>query len=144
MSSSSSHSAVETPEETPGTDSAWLARLLGAMAKEWTSLGDEIMGVGDALSTRALTKGGLQGVKEMQSFDALSQLARAQAVLLDSISAQLHVPATQMRLVLEARIAELPISTVSQRMLRAVNSEIAPEAPAPIADEEQDTVLWFG
>jgi hypothetical protein len=143
MSSSSSQSAVETPEATPGADSAWLARLLGAMAKEWTSLGDEIMGVGDALSSRVLATGELQGVKEMQSFDALSQLARAQAALLDSISAQLNVPTSQMRPMLEASIAALPISAVRQRMSHAINSGTALEAPAPIADEE-DTVLWFG
>jgi hypothetical protein len=144
MSSSSNQSAVETPQATPGADSAWLARLLGAMAKEWTGLGDEIMGVGDALSARVFAKGELQGVKEMQAFDALSQLARAQAALLDSISAQLNVPTTQMRPMLEASIAALPISSVRQRISQAINPGMAPEAPAQVAGEDEDTVLWFG
>jgi hypothetical protein len=107
-------------------------------------LGEEITGVGDALSTRVFARGDICGVKEMQSFDALSQLARAQAKLLDTISRQLGAPAADMKEALAAGIAALPILEVRRRMLGAVHQtpDLAgahADEPVPAGDDE----TWF-
>ena len=144
MSSSSSRPALarETAEEPERANNAWLAQLLNALAKEVENLGNEITGVGEALSTSVLARGEMHGVKEMQAFDALSQLARAQADILARISSQLGEPTDEMKAVLQASIDNLPIFDVRQRMLQAVdlNSE---NSENKTSEESPDSIQWF-
>lgn len=142
MSSSSDAATARSPEPDRGPEeNVWLAQLIRALANEVATLGEEITGVGDALSARVFSRGEIQGVKEMQSFDALSQLARAQARLLETISRQLGEPTSDMREALAAGIAGLPILEVRRRMLGAVNPSSAPDLPRPAAPDEDET--WF-
>lgn len=145
MSSSSNRPALapDTTEQPPSeADKLWLAQLLDALAKEVAHLGTEITGVGEALSTHVFARGEMQGVKEMQAFDALSQLARAQADLLTRISAQLGEPADEMKSTLHAAIANLPIFDVRQRMLQVVDPVAAGESDQP-EDDSADAIQWF-
>jgi len=140
--SSSSEAAARQVADERAPDKEWLAQLIRALATEVASLGEEITGVGDALSTRVFARGEICGVKEMQSFDSLSQLALAQARLLDAISRQLGAPTSDMKEALAAGIAALPILEVRRRMLGAVHQAgglAHAIEPMPSGDDE----TWF-
>ena len=143
MSSSSSPVvAREIAKEPEGEGSQWLAQVLEALSKEVAKLINEITDVGDALSTRVFAKGEMKGVKEMQAFDALSQLARAQADILARISAQLGEPPDEMKAVLQASIANLPIFDVRQRMMQVIDPA-ASQGETETAEESPDSIQWF-
>lgn len=141
--SSSSEAAPTclTAPETVSEETLWLSQLIKALANEVAALGEEITGVGDALSARVFSRGEIQGVKEMQSFDALSQLARAQARLLETISRQLGEPNSDMKDALAAGIAGLPVLEVRRRMLGAVDPSNIVDQPRQPAPDEDET--WF-
>ena len=142
MSSSSSPAiAHEIAKEAEGESDQWLAQVLEALSKEVAKLSAEITDVGDALSTRVFAKGEMKGVKEMQAFDALSQLARAQADILARISAQLGEPPEEMKAVLQASIANLPIFDVRQRMMQVIDP--ATGAETETTEESPDSIQWF-
>lgn len=143
MSSSSSPAvAREITKEPEGEGNQWLAQVLEALSREVAKLSNEITDVGDALSTRVFAKGEMKGVKEMQAFDALSQLARAQADILARISAQLGEPPDEMKAVLQASIANLPIFDVRQRMMQVIDPA-ASQGEAKTAEESPDSIQWF-
>ena len=143
MSSSSSPAvAREVTKEPEGESNQWLAQVLDALSKEVAKLSTEITDVGDALSTRVFAKGEMKGVREMQAFDALSQLARAQADILSRISAQLGEPPEEMKAVLQASIANLPIFDVRQRMMQVIDPA-TDQAGARTTEESPDSTDWF-
>ncbi|HXZ68656.1 MAG TPA: hypothetical protein VEH07_08715 [Alphaproteobacteria bacterium] len=143
MSSSSSPAvAREITKEPEGEGNQWLAQVLEALSREVAKLSNEITDVGDALSTRVFAKGEMKGVKEMQAFDALSQLARAQADILARISAQLGEPPDEMKAVLQASIANLPIFDVRQRMMQVIDPA-ASQGETETAEESPDSIQWF-
>ena len=143
MSSSSSPAiARESAKEPEGETKEWLAQVLEALAKEVAKLGAEITDVGDALSNRVFANGEMKGVKEMQAFDALSQLARAQADILARIGAQLGESPDEMKAVLHATIANLPIFDVRQRMMQVVDPEAKPAADNG-SEDSPDSIQWF-
>ena len=143
MSSSSSPAvAREIAKEQEGGSNQWLAQVLEALSKEVAKLSSEITDVGEALSTRVFVQGEMKGVKEMQAFDALGQLARAQADILASISAQLGESPDEMKAVLHASIANLPIFDVRQRMMQVIDPDTK-EAGATTTEESPDSIQWF-
>ena len=143
MSSSSSPAVARDGSKEPKAESKeWLAQVLEALSREVAKLSAEITDVGDALSTRVFSKGEMKAVKEMQAFDALSQLARAQADILASISAQLGESPDEMKAVLHASIANLPIFDVRQRMMQVIDPN-SDQGETEESEESPDSIQWF-
>lgn len=91
------------------------ARILDALARECRIVADEIARLGGQLSSRVMD--GTAHMATFQSFDALSQQAGIQSVLITLMAQSAASDA------LEAAIAEIPLPAMRRRLLGALKGD---------------------
>lgn len=117
-----------------------LTQFLGGIAQECSAIGTAISKVGDDLSG-ALTEQDMTRVMlECQAFDKLSQIAHAQARLIEHVGRLLTMggPASSEELV--SAIDDVPTFEVRKRLCEAIGAALHPEehlaATGPVQDDD--------
>ena len=134
--SSCSEKTVHAPKES--RERNLLTHLLGGIAQECSAIGNAISKVGDDLSG-ALTAADMTRVMlECQAFDKLSQIAHAQARLIEHVGRLLMTggPASSDDLI--SAIEGVPTFEVRKRLCEAIGAAKPPDEHPAAADPLQD------